>query len=83
MAATAQQRDLRRRVPDLVPLPTTVLERFARLGVNVDELLRRAEIPRSRFEAVNPRGTTAELFALWSAAEDSGITRRAALGHAG
>jgi AraC-like DNA-binding protein len=59
-------------LPDLVPLPSTLLERFARLGVDVDEVLRRAEIPRSRFGVAKPQGTTAELFALWRAAEDSG-----------
>jgi hypothetical protein len=44
---------------DLVPLPPMLLERFARLGV--DELLRGAEIPRSRFGVEKPQGTTAEL----------------------
>ena len=58
--------------PDLVPLTATLLDRFARLGVDVDELLRRAEIPRSRFVVARPQGTTAELFALWRAAEDVG-----------
>jgi AraC-like DNA-binding protein len=57
---------------DLVPLPGTLLERFGRLGVDVDELLRRAEIPRSRFTGEKPQGTTAELFALWRAAAELG-----------
>jgi AraC-like DNA-binding protein len=59
-------------MPDLVPLPATLLERFARIGVDVDDLLRRAEIPRSRFGVAKPQGTTAELFALWHAAAESG-----------
>ena len=57
---------------DLVPLPPMLLERFARLGVDVDELLRRAEIPRSRFGVEKPQGTTSELFALWHAAGELG-----------
>jgi AraC-like DNA-binding protein len=57
-------------VPDLVPLPASLPERFARLGVDVDELLRRAQIPRSRFAVARPVGTTAELFALWRAVEE-------------
>jgi AraC-like DNA-binding protein len=59
-------------MPDLVPLPAALPERLERLGVNVDELLRRAQIPRSRFVVPKPQGTTAELFALWQAAEQSG-----------
>ena len=57
-------------VPDLVPFPASLPDRFARLGVDVDELLRRAQIPRSRFAVARPFGTTAELFALWRAAEE-------------
>lgn len=53
--------------PDLIALPATLLERFARVGVNVDALLRRAGIPRSRFAEAKPQGTTAEYFALWRA----------------
>jgi len=55
--------------PDLFALPATLLARFARLGIDVDELLQRAEIPRSRFETAKPQGTTAEFFALWKAIE--------------
>jgi AraC-like DNA-binding protein len=57
-------------VPDLVPLPASLPDRFARLGVDVDELLRKAQIPHSRFAVARPFGTTAELFALWRAAEE-------------
>jgi AraC-like DNA-binding protein len=60
-------------MPDVVPLPATLLDRFSRLGVDVDALLRRAAIPRSRFDAAKPHGTTAEFFALWRAAEESGV----------
>jgi AraC-like DNA-binding protein len=62
-------------VPDLVPFPASFPERFARLGVDVDELLRRAQIPRSRFAVARPFGTTAELFALWRAAEECATSR--------
>jgi AraC-like DNA-binding protein len=58
--------------PDLVPFPANLLERLARLGVDVDRLLRLAEIARSRFGVPRPQGTTAELFALWRAAEEIG-----------
>ena len=58
--------------PDLVPFPANLLERLTRLGVDVDTLLRRAEIARSRFGVARPLGTTAELFALWRAAEETG-----------
>jgi AraC-like DNA-binding protein len=57
---------------DLVPFPASFLERAARLGVDVDDLLLRAEIARSRFGVARPQGTTAELFALWRAAEEVG-----------
>jgi AraC-like DNA-binding protein len=54
----------------MVPLPASLPDRFARLGVDVGELLRRAQIPHSRFAVARPFGTTAELFALWRAAEE-------------
>jgi AraC-like DNA-binding protein len=57
--------------PDLIALPATLLERFARVGVDIDALLRRAGIPRSRFAVAKPQGTTAEYFALWRAAGES------------
>lgn len=57
-------------LPDAVPLPATLLGRLERLGVDVDNLLSRAAIPRSRFTAPNPQATTAELFAFWRAAEE-------------
>jgi AraC-like DNA-binding protein len=59
-------------MPDLIALPATLLERFARVGVDVDALLRRAGIARSRFAEAKPQGTTAEYFALWRAAGESG-----------
>jgi AraC-like DNA-binding protein len=59
-------------MPDLIALPATLLERFARVGVDIDALLRRAGIPRSRFAEAKPRGTTAEYFALWRAAGECG-----------
>ncbi len=63
---------MRSPMPDSVPLPQTLLDRFERLGIDVSELLRRAGIPRSRFAATTPHGTTAELFALWVAAAELG-----------
>jgi len=57
-------------LPDAVPLPTTLLGRFERLGVDIDDVLSRAAIPRSRFTAPSPQGSTAELFAFWRAAEE-------------
>jgi len=62
-------------VPDLLPLPASLPDRFARLGVDVDELLRRAQIPRSRFAVARPFGTTAELFALWRTVEECATSR--------
>jgi AraC-like DNA-binding protein len=59
-------------MPDQIALPASLLERFARVGVDVDALLRRAGIPRSRFAEANPQGTTAEYFALWRAAGETG-----------
>jgi AraC-like DNA-binding protein len=57
---------------DLIALPAILLDRFARVGVDVDALVRRAGIPHSRFTEAKPQGTTAEYFALWRAAGESG-----------
>jgi Arabinose-binding domain of AraC transcription regulator, N-term len=56
---------------DLVPIPLALFDRLAR-AVDVDRVLRRAELPRSRFRVARPQGTTAEYFALWRAVEQSG-----------
>jgi AraC-like DNA-binding protein len=56
---------------DLVPIPLTLFERLARAGLDVDTILRRANLPRSRFNVARPEGTTAEFFALWRAVEES------------
>jgi AraC-like DNA-binding protein len=56
---------------DLVPIPLTLFERLARAGLDVDAVLRRANLPRSRFNVARPEGTTAEFFALWRAVEES------------
>ena len=58
-------------MPDLVPIPLALLDRLAR-AVDVDTVLRRAQLPRSRFRVARPQGTTAEFFALWRAVEQSG-----------
>jgi AraC-like DNA-binding protein len=55
---------------DLVPIPLALFERLARAGLDVDEILRHANLPRSRFNVAKPEGTTAEFFALWRAVEE-------------
>src|SRR5260221_9448470 len=56
---------------DLVPIPLALFDRLAQ-AVDVDAVLRRAQLPRSRFRVVKPQGTTAEFFALWRAVEQGG-----------
>ena len=60
---------------DLVPIPLDLFDRLRRAGLDVDAILRRAKLPRSRFNVARPEGTTAEFFALWRAVEES-ITDR-------
>jgi AraC-like DNA-binding protein len=55
---------------DLVPIPLDLFERLGRAGLDVDAILRRAKLPRSRFSVAKPVGTTAEFFALWRAVEE-------------
>ena len=57
---------------DLVPIPLTLFDRLGRAGLDVDAILRRANLPRARFNVAKPEGTTAEFFALWRAVEQSG-----------
>jgi AraC-like DNA-binding protein len=54
---------------DLVPIPLDLFDRLRRAGLDVDAILRRAKLPRSRFSVPKPQGTTAEFFALWRAVE--------------
>jgi len=56
---------------DLVPIPAQLLDRYARVGLDVDAILARSKIPRSRFSDAAPRVTTAEFFALWQAVGES------------
>ena len=56
---------------DLVPIPLALFARLERAGLDVDAVLRRAQLPRSRFNVAKPQGTTAEFFALWRAVEES------------
>ena len=56
---------------DLVPIPLALFEHLAGAGLDVDAILRRANLPRSRFNVARPEGTTAEFFALWRAVEES------------
>ena len=55
---------------DLVPIPLDLFERLQQAGLDVDAILRRAKLPRSRFRVAKPQGTTAEFFALWRAVEE-------------
>jgi AraC-like DNA-binding protein len=55
---------------DSVPIPLDLFDRLRRLGLDVDAILRRAKLPRSRFSVPRPEGTTAEFFALWRAVEE-------------
>jgi AraC-like DNA-binding protein len=54
---------------DLVPIPLDLFDRLRRIGLDVDAILRRANLPRSRFSVPRPQGSTAEFFALWRAVE--------------
>jgi AraC-like DNA-binding protein len=63
---------------DLVPIPRALLDRLART-VDLDKVLRSANLPRSRFRVARPQGTTAEFFALWRAVEQSGADADLAL----
>src|SRR5882757_3545977 len=56
---------------NLVPIPLALFDRLAG-AVDIDTVLRRAQLPRSRFRVAKPQGTTAEFFALWRAVEQSG-----------
>src|SRR5260221_3454173 len=55
---------------DLVPIPLDLFARLRQVGLDVDAILRRAKLPRSRFSVPKPQGTTAEFFALWRAVEE-------------
>jgi AraC-like DNA-binding protein len=55
---------------DLVPIPLDLFDRLRQVGLDVDAILRRAKLPRSRFSVPKPQGTTAEFFALWRAVEE-------------
>lgn len=56
---------------DLVPIPRALFDRLAQ-EVDVAAVLRRAQLPHSRFRVAKPQGTTGEFFALWRAVEQSG-----------
>jgi len=65
-------------VADLVPIPRALFDHLAQV-VDLNEVLRRAQLPRSRFRVARPQGTTAEFFALWRAVEQSGAAPDLAL----
>jgi hypothetical protein len=54
---------------DLVPIPLDLFDRLRRIGLDVDSILRRANLPRSRFSVPRPQGSTAKFFAPWRAVE--------------
>ena len=55
---------------DQVPIPLDLFDHLRRAGLDVEAILRRARLPRSRFSVPKPQGTTAEFFALWHAVEE-------------
>jgi len=57
---------------DLVPIPLALFTRLEAAGLDVDAVLRKAKLARSRFNVARPQGTTAEFFALWRAVEACG-----------
>jgi AraC-like DNA-binding protein len=62
-------------MPDLVPIPR-VLDRLAALGIDVDRVISRTEIPRALFGAPRGRVTTDEFFAVWRAIEEVAADQR-------
>src|SRR5260370_30542619 len=60
----------RNAMADQVPIPLDLFDRLRQAGLDVDAILRRAKLPRSRFSVPKPQGTTAEFFALWRAVEE-------------
>jgi AraC-like DNA-binding protein len=57
---------------DLVPIPLALFDRLRRFGLDVDDVLERAELSPARFNVAKPEGTTAEFFALWRAVDEGG-----------
>ena len=55
---------------NLVPIPLDLFDKLEGAGLDVDTILRRAKLPRSRFSVPKPQGTTAEFFAQWPAVEE-------------
>lgn len=58
---------------DLVPIPLDLFDHLADAGLDVDAVLHRAKLPRSRFSGSKPQGTTAQFFALWWAVEERSV----------
>ena len=56
---------------DSMPIPRVVLDYLAD-AVDLEDVFRRAQLPRSQFRVARPQATTAESFALWRAVEQSG-----------
>jgi len=56
-----------------IPVHATLLDRLARLGLDVQQVLREASIPPSRFEAPKPRLRAREFVALWRVLESCGM----------
>lgn len=60
---------------EFVPVPSILLERLERLGVDVARLLREAGLVPSRFQPPRAKLTVAEFFAFWRALEHVGGRR--------
>jgi AraC-like DNA-binding protein len=56
----------------LVPVPSAVLGRLEALGIDVEQLLRRNGLPRSRFQGPRAQVTVGEFLAFWRAIQSTG-----------
>jgi AraC-like DNA-binding protein len=63
---------------EFVPIPSVVLDRLTRLGVDVAQVLRQAGILPSRFQPPRAKLTVPEFFAFWRALEQ--VSRRPDVG---
>jgi AraC-like DNA-binding protein len=63
------------RVSEFVPVPSVVLDRLTSLGVDVDRVLRHANVARSRFQGTRAKLSVEEFFAFWRALEATGGSR--------
>jgi len=59
--------------PDLIPVPSFLLQALEAEGLDVDDLLRRAGIAAMPFHSGRMRVSTKQFFALWLAMEADGV----------